>query len=217
MNFPEINSAERFADGCVHFLGVVASLVAMPVLVIIAYHYLPISSTSSVAVYGFGAIAMFVFSAAYNLIDQPRWKSILRHCDHSAIFVMIAGTYTPFAVVTIGGSWGLMLLTTVWTLAISGIILKILSPRRFDQISIGFYLLQGWVVIGAIDPLMTAVSTRTLVLIAVGGVLYTTGVIFHLWRRLPYQTAIWHVFVLCAAIFHYAAILDTVISRPITV
>ena len=143
--------------------------------------------------------------------------TFLRHCDHSAIFVMIAGTYTPFAVVTIGGGWGVVLLATVWILAIAGITLKILSPRRFDQVSIGFYLLQGWVVIGAIDPLMTAVSARTLAMITVGGILYTIGVIFHLWRRLPYQTAIWHVFVLCAAIFHYAAILDAVISRPISI
>ena len=86
MKFPENISAETFADGCVHFVGVVASLVAMPVLVLIAYQNLPISSTGSVAVYGICAIAMFAFSAAYNLVERPQWKTFLRHCDHSAIF-----------------------------------------------------------------------------------------------------------------------------------
>ncbi len=205
--------AERLADGCVHCLGVVSSLAAMPLLVIIAYHCLPMASTSSVAIYGMGAIAMFVFSAAYNLIERPRLKEFLRYCDHSMIFVMIAGTYTPLAVIKIGGNLGLSLLIAVWTIAVTGIALKLLLSRRFDQFSIGLYLLQGWAVLGAIDPLMSAVTTRVIVLLAIGGVLYTTGIVFHLWQRLPYHNAIWHVFVFSAAICHYAAIFDTVTSE----
>jgi len=212
MTFPEYSRAERIADGCVHCLGIAASLVAMPVLLIVAQRNLPLASAASLAVYGASAIAMFSFSAAYNLIEQPRWKALLRHCDHSAIFVMIAGTYTPFALINIGGSWGLALLATVWAIAVAGIALKIALPRRFDQVSIGLYLLQGWVVLGAIDPLASAVSSRVMVLLVIGGALYTTGVVFHLWRRLPYQNALWHVFVLSAAAFHYAAIVDAVMS-----
>lgn len=210
--FPEYSRAERIADGCVHILGITASLMAMPILLVLAQRYLPFASASSLAVYAISAIAMFVFSAAYNLIEQPRWKELLRHCDHSAIFVMIAGTYTPFALIKIGGTWGFTLLAAVWTLAVAGIALKIALPRRFDQVSIGLYLLQGWAVLAAIDPLMSAVSSRVMVLLAIGGGLYTGGVVFHLWRRLPYQNAVWHVFVLSAAAFHYAAILDAVVS-----
>jgi hemolysin III len=211
MALPEYSRAERIADGCVHCLGVTASLAAMPILVILAQRHLSAASATSLAVYGISAVAMFVFSAAYNLIEQPRWKEFLRYCDHSAIFVMIAGTYTPFALIKIGGTWGIALLATVWTIAFIGIVLKILLPRHFDQFSIGLYLLQGWAVFGAIDPLTSAVSTRVIALLAIGGGLYTIGVIFHLWRRLPYQNAIWHVFVLSAATFHYAAILDAVV------
>lgn len=205
---------ELIADGCVHFLGIVSSLIAIPVLVVISYKHLPFAAISSVTIYGIGAISMFVFSAAYNLTEQPRWKEILRHCDHSTIFVMIAGTYTPFAVVTIGGNNGLLLLVFVWAIAVTGIGLKLLLPQRFDQISIGLYLFQGWAVLGALDPLMSVVTTRVVVLLIIGGILYTTGVIFHLWQHLPYQNAIWHVFVLSAAICHYAAIFDSVVSNP---
>ncbi len=210
MAFPEYSRAERIADGFVHCIGVAASLVAMTILGVLAYRHLPVASASSLAVYGISAVAMFVFSAAYNLAERPRWKEFLRHCDHSAIFVMIAGTYTPLALIKIGGTWGFALLATVWTIAFVGIALKILLPRRFDQVSIGLYLLQGWAVLGAIDPLTSVVSTRVMALLAIGGGLYTTGVVIHLWRRLPYHNAIWHVFVLSAATFHYAAILDAV-------
>lgn len=211
MTFPEYSRAERIADGCVHALGISASLAAMPILVFLAQRHLPVASASSLAVYGISAVAMFVFSAAYNLAWHPRWKEFLRHCDHSAIFVMIAGTYTPLALIKIGGTWGLLLLAGVWTIAFAGIALKIFLPRQFRQVSIGLYLLQGWAVLGAIDPLTSAVTTRVLTLLAIGGCLYTAGVVFHVWRRLPYQNAIWHVFVLAAAAFHYAAILDAVV------
>ena len=207
MAFPEYSRAEVIADGCVHVVGITASLVAMTVLVVLAQMHLPPPSAASLTIYGICAVAMFVLSAAYNLTSQPRCKEILRKFDHSAIFVMIAGTYTPFALIEIGGIWGAMLLVFVWAVAIGGIALKFALPRRFDQVSIGLYLLQGWAVLAAIEPLILAVTPRVLVLLLLGGVLYTVGVVFHLWQRLPYQNAVWHIFVLCAAACHYAAIL----------
>ena len=178
MVFPEYSRAERIADGCVHVIGITASLVAMTVLVVLAQMYLPLSSAASLTIYGICAVAMFALSAAYNLTNQP--------------------------------IWGAMLLVFVWAVAIGGIALKFSLPRRFDQISIGLYLLQGWAVLAAIDPLISSVTTRVLVLLLLGGVLYTVGVVFHLWQRLPYQNAVWHIFVLCAAACHYAAILYAV-------
>ena len=207
---PQYSRAERIADGCVHCLGVAASLAAMAILVVLAQRHLPAASAGSLTVYGISAVAMFGFSAAYNLTGRRRWKEVLRHCDHSAIFVMIAGTYTPLALIKIGGIWGLALLASVWTIAITGIALKFLSPRRFDRVSVGLYLVQGWAVLAVINPLAAAVSTRVMALLAIGGALYTIGVIFHLWRGLPYQNAIWHLLVLCAAALHYAAIVEAV-------
>ena len=210
MALPKYSRAEVIADGCVHVVGITASLVAMTVLVVLAQMHLPPASAASLTIYGFCAVAMFVLSAAYNLVSRPRWKDILRKFDHSAIFVMIAGTYTPFALIEIGGSSGALLLIVVWAIAISGIALKFALPRRFDQISIGLYLLQGWVVVTAIEPLILAVTPRVLILLVLGGILYTVGVVFHLWQRMPYQNAVWHIFVLCAAACHYAAILFAV-------
>lgn len=205
---PVNSRAELIADGFVHCLGVVGSVVAISFLMVFAQRHLSTASASSLMVYGFSAVVMFVISAAYNLTERPRWKEILLRCDHSAIFLMIAGTYTPIALIKIGGIWGFALLATVWAIAVIGIALKILLPRRFDRVSIGLYLLQGWAVLAAIEPLTSAVSTRVVALLAIGGALYTIGVVFHLWQRLPYQNAIWHAFVLSAAAFHYAAILD---------
>lgn len=210
MASPKYSRAEVIADGCVHVVGITSSLVAMTVLVVLAQMHLPAASAASLTIYGFCAVAMFVLSAAYNLVSRPRWKDILRKFDHSAIFVMIAGTYTPFALIEIGGSSGALLLIVVWAIAISGIALKFALPQRFDQISIGLYLLQGWVVLTAIEPLILAVTPRVLVLLVLGGILYTVGVVFHLWQRMPYQNAVWHIFVLCAAACHYAAIVFAV-------
>lgn len=214
MSFPSYSRRERIADGCVHVAGIGASLVAMAVLLFLAQRHMPAASVASVAVYAAGALSMFIFSAGYNLVGRPRWKEILRRCDHAAIFIMIAGTYTPFAVVGIGGAWGLALLAGVWAAAVIGIALKLMAPSRFERVSVGLYLLQGWAVLVALDVVVEAIPTRTLVLLGIGGGLYTAGVAFHLWRRLAYQNAIWHGFVLCAAAVHYAAIIDMTLAGP---
>ena len=152
-------------------------------------------------------------SALYNLAsDRPR-KALWRRLDHAAIFVMIAGTYTPFAVVAIGGAWGTGLLVFVWTVAAAGVVLKLLDPGRFETLSIAAYLSLGWTIIVAIDHLIAAVSLRAFVLLAAAGFLYSAGVLFYRWHRLPYQRAIWHGFVLTAAACQYFAILDVLASQ----
>lgn len=208
--FPQYTMRERVADGCIHAIGVTASLVALTALLVIGVESQVTLWVLSLAIYGLALVAMFSCSAGYNLVVRPKLKEVLRRLDHAAIFLMIAGTYTPFVLIKMNNSWGLGLLAVVWTMAAIGIVIKLFAPRFLDGLSTALYLVQGWAVIAAWEPLMWALPGRVLSLLVVGGVLYTIGVVFHLWERLPYQNAIWHGFVLSAASCHYAAVIVVV-------
>jgi hemolysin III len=162
----------------------------------------------SLTIYGLALVATFSFSAGYNLLRvRPKLKEVLRRLDHAAIFLMIAATYTPFILIKMQTPWGFGLLAVVWTMAAIGIAIKLFAPRFLDGLSTALYLVQGWAVIAAWEPLMSALPGVALTLLVIGGVLYTVGVVFHLWERLPYQNAIWHGFVLTAASCHFAAVI----------
>ena len=150
--------------------------------------------------------SLFACSAAYNLTWHPNWKEALRRLDHAAIFVMIAGSYTPFSLAVIGGTWGWALFAVVWAVAALGVALKLFLPRRFERAAIVLYLAQGWSVLVVVEPLAAALSTPALSLLVAGGAIYTLGVVFHLWRSLPYHNAIWHGFVLAGSVTHFIAI-----------
>jgi hemolysin III len=203
------SAGERLADGTVHVIGVVASLVATTALMIAAFP-LPAASIASLAAYGFGMVAVFVCSAAYNLATEGRRKAVLRRFDHAAIYVKIAGTYTPFAAIKMGDVAGIALLGAVWTVTAFGATAKLAWPGRLERTSYVLYLAQGWAIVAALGPFAAAVSARVLVLLVVGGVIYTLGVVFHLWERLPYHNAIWHALVVVASACHFAAIVDAV-------
>ncbi|MFD0987721.1 PAQR family membrane homeostasis protein TrhA [Methyloligella solikamskensis] len=206
---PEYTLRERIADGCVHVIGVAASLIGLLTLLVIGVKSNTTLWVVSLAIYGLALVACFTCSACYNMTVRPKVKAIFHRLDHAAIFLLIAGTYTPFALMKMDASTGHTLLAVVWAIAAVGVVIKLAAPRYLQGVSTVLYLVQGWAVVAAWAPLTDAVSTRVAVLIAVGGVLYTIGVIFHL-SRLPYQNAIWHGFVLCAASLHYAAVVDAV-------
>jgi len=209
-DFPHYTDGERRADALVHAAGVAASLVAAGVLGLAVLPRLAAVPAASVALYAASLIAVFAASAAYNLVGHARWKAALRRLDHAAIFILIAGTYTPFGTRAIGrDSDSYILLAFVWVLALIGIALKLGLPRRFERTALVLYLLQGWAVVAAPGALLGALPVPALVLLGAGGVLYTAGVAFHLWRRLPYHNAIWHAFVLAAAACHFAAVMAT--------
>lgn len=205
-NFPKYSFGERVADGAIHIIGVTASLSAATILVIFAFHHLPSLSLVSLSIYGVGLVAVFSCSAAYHLINKPRLKAILRRCDHAAIYLKIAGTYTPFAILKIGGTIGFGLLGFVWIISLFGATAKLLWPEHFVKTSYVLYLGLGWSGILALDPLALAISPQVLLLLAAGGGLYTIGIVFHLWENLRYHNAIWHAFVLAASSCHFAAI-----------
>ncbi|HMB48107.1 MAG TPA: hemolysin III family protein [Afifellaceae bacterium] len=209
--YPDYTVRERIADGIIHAVGVSGSVVATIIVLSIAMPGLPAHSAVSLIIYSVAMIAMFCFSAAYHLIPHAHWKGGLKRLDQAAIFLKIAGTYTPFAVVSLGGLWGYGLLGAVWFVALFGALTKLFLRNDLGGFTIALYLALGWAGIAVIQPLAASVSPGTLMLIGAGGVLYTIGVIFHLWHSLPYQNAIWHLFVLVAASCHFAAVIDTVV------
>lgn len=204
--FPSYTKGERIADAAVHIAAVGCAVIAGAVLLVVA---VPggAAQLAALGLYVFGVVAGFGCSAAYNLVSSPRTKAILRRFDHAAIFLMIAGSYTPFAAIAIGGLWGVVLLSAVWVVAIGGVALKLALPGRFERISIALYLMLGWALLPAMGPVVESLSGASLVLLLVGGGLYSLGVVFHLWHKLPYHNAIWHGFVLAAAVCHYIAVM----------
>ncbi len=209
--FPIYTKGELIADGALHVIGVAASLIAAVTLTLLAVGVLPPHAAASVLIYGLGLLAVFICSAAYHLVRPPRLKALLRRFDHAAIYVKIAATYTPFAAVKMGGLAGLGLLGAVWVIAAIGVFTRLLLPGQFVRTAYVLYLAQGWACLAALKPMIEAVPTTAMALLLVGGILYTAGVAFHLWERLPYHNAIWHAFVLAASACHFAAVLDAVV------
>ena len=209
--FPIYTKGELIADGAIHVIGVAASLIAAVTLTLLAVGVLPPQATASVLIYGLGLLAVFICSAAYHLVRRPRLKALLRRFDHAAIYVKIAATYTPFAAVKMGGLAGLGLLGAVWVIAAIGVFTRLLLPGQFVRTAYVLYLAQGWACLAALKPMIEAVPATAMALLLVGGILYTAGVAFHLWERLPYHNAIWHAFVLAASACHFAAVLDAIV------
>lgn len=199
--------AEVVLDGIVHAVGVMFGLAGATALIVLALHSPALGDLPISIVYATGLLAMLGFSAAYNLWPLSRVKWMLRRFDHSAIYLLIAATYTPFAA-QLKGMLGVALLAWVWSIAAIGIALKLMRPGRYDRLSIVLCLLLGWSGVMLYEPIIAALSASTLWLLAAGGLLYTAGVAFHVWHSLRFQNAIWHAFVLGAAACHYTAVLD---------
>jgi hemolysin III len=194
------------ADAIIHVIGVAAALIAVPTMITLAALWSSAASTIAAAtVYGISLIAMLTFSACYHMIRNPGTRDILRRLDHAAIFVLIAGTYTPFAVL-LAGTQAASILIGIWGAALTGLVLKLAAPNRLEGLAVAIYLAMGWSVVVIGGPILDEVSSAALVLMLIGGGLYTLGVVFHLWQRLAYHKAIWHGMVLVASVVFYAAV-----------
>ena len=203
--------SEQTVDRYLHLAGLAAGAVGSAALLSGAAARESGLMIGSVAVYGIGLIGMIGASALYNSASSARRREWLRRFDHAAIFFMIAGTYTPFTLVCMGGAWGFGIALFVWAVALAGIALKLLAPHRLEGFSTPLYLALGCVILVALGPFLAEVPRTAVILLAIGGLLYSFGIIFHLWRRLPYHNAIWHGFVLTAAACHWVAVLDGVV------
>jgi len=200
--------AEVIADSVVHATGLALGLIgAIAIMILLATRSAAMYLIASVSIYLFGLLAMLGLSAAYNLWPINRVKWLLRRFDHSAIYLLIAGTYTPFMAQLTASLASIGLFIGVWVTAIAGIVMKLVLPGRFDRLSVAFYLILGWSGILAYRPVAASLPSLSLWMIAAGGALYSIGVIFYSWRSLRFHNAIWHCFVLLAAACHYAAVL----------
>lgn len=205
MTFPTYHRAEIAADAIVHALGVGFALIGGPILIGLVAAEGEAWSIVAISVYVATLIAMFAASAGYNLIPVVAWKDWLRRIDHSTIYLKIAGAYTPFAAISIGGVVGKTLLATVWLVALTGLALKLLYPRRFEILSVILYLALGWAAVFVAGDVADSLQGTTIILVLIAGGLYSFGVVFHLWEKLPFQNAIWHLMVLSATAVLYAA------------
>ena len=196
--------AERLSDAVVHMIGLVFALAAVPVLVWLSVERRgDVAVVTAVAIYGTTLVGMLGCSALYNMTRENRLTPVFRRLDHSAIYLKIAGSFTPLAAMTGGG--GMAFLAGLWMVAIGGSSLKIIAPDRLRWLGLSLYLGMGWVGVWVGRDILTGLTPRAVVLIASAGVLYTVGVLFYLWERLPFHTAIWHGFVVVASGLIYAA------------
>lgn len=197
---------EHIADGVLHVIGVVGAVAGATALVTWAALALDGPRIAAAIPYVFGLLATFALSAAYNMTLHAPVRAVLRRFDHAAIYVMIAGTYTPIALVGVGGTMGIALAVASWSIAALGVVLKLAYFHRSERLGFILYLGQGWLCLVAIGPIMAALPMAALVLLIAGGLVYTIGTyFFH--KALPYARAIWHGHVLTAAAVHYAAVL----------
>lgn len=205
---------EEIAHALTHGLGVVLAIAGLVVLVLRAAPYGNVWHVVGSVIFGSTLVLMYTASTLYHSIPFSRAKYVLRVIDHVSIYVLIAGTYTPFTLVTLNGPWGWSLFGVTWGLAAAGIVFKLFATGRFEKLSLAVYLGMGWCALVAIRPLVDLLHTGGLVLVVAGGVSYTGGVVFYVWDRLPYHHAIWHGFVLAGSVLHYSAVLLYVIPGP---
>lgn len=202
------SSGEKIADTAVHAIAIAASVVGLTMLVIVGSRYAGALPVASYAIYGGAMLFMITISGLYHWIAHAPFKAVLRVMDHCAIYLLIAGTYTPVTLVSMQGAWGWSLFGVVWGVAVAGVLVKTLFVGRFERLSIGLYVLLGWVGLIGLEPLIETLSWPALALFGSGGLLFSIGaLVFYRWHRLPYHNFLWHLFVLAGAMTHYFAVI----------
>ena len=198
---------EEIVHSITHGIGAGLSIAGLTLLVVLAVLYGNVYQIVSFSIYGGTLVILYLASTLYHSFQQPTVKQVFQVIDHASIFLLIAGTYTPFLLVGIRGAWGWTLLVIVWGLAILGVSFKALFIHRFQKLSVLAYILMGWLSVVASKELLINIPVGGLIWMAIGGVVYTVGVIFYALKRVRYMHAIWHVFVLGGSVCHYFAIL----------
>lgn len=204
-------SVEEVANSVTHGIGLVLSIAGFVVLVVLAAMRGSAWHIVSCAIYGTTLVCLYAASTLYHGIPSSRVKRIFKVLDHSAIYLLIAGTYTPFLLVNLRGGWGWWLLGLVWGIAMAGILFKVWFVNHFKWLSTAVYLLMGWLALIAVKPLIVMVPANGLIWLVAGGLMYTIGVVFFATKRIPYNHVIWHLFVMAGSICHYVAVLYSVV------
>lgn len=201
---------EEIANCVTHGTGAALSIAALVILVVFAAKQSDVWKVVAFSIYGATLITMYLASTLYHAIRNPQWKRFFRILDHSNIYLLIAGTYTPITIGTMRGGWGWTLFGIIWGLAILGINFKIFALGKIKKLSVVIYILMGWMAVIAINPLRKTMDNTFLLWLVIGGLSYTLGVIFYAYRKMPYHHAVWHLFVLGGSISHFFAMLSLV-------
>jgi hemolysin III len=209
---PRRLTLEEIANAVTHGIGLLLSIAGFVVLLVLAILRGTAWHIVACSIYGATLISLYSASTLYHAVVSPRLKRALRIFDHSSIYLLIAGTYTPFLLIDLRGLWGWSLLAIIWSLACAGVLFKIWFVDHVPRLSTAIYIAMGWLVVIATKPILTHVPLATLLLLLAGGLFYSSGVIFYASKRLPYAHAIWHLFVLAGSTCHYFAILRTVLA-----
>lgn len=193
-----------------HGLGILFGIICMPILIFLAYKKQQVSALTGSVIYSLCFILLFTASTLYHGFNQPKLKERLKILDHISIYFLIAGTYTPFILIYVNNTFGISLLAILWSLTLIGVFFKLYFTGRFELVSTGIYILMGWILFVGGKSFFKEMPDRVIALLAIGGLLYSVGVIFYLWKKYIYHHVVWHFFVLAAAVCHYVAILISV-------
>lgn len=204
-------ASEEIANSITHGAGALVSIAGFILLVVFSCHYGKASHIISCTIFGLSLVLLYTASTLYHSFRKPKIKYVFKILDHSFIYVLIAGTYTPFMLIIVRGTLGWIIFSTVWLLTVVGIVFKAFFVNRFKIISTAAYILMGWLVIFAIKPLFLAMPGEGIALLFAGGISYTAGTIFYAWKKLPFNHAIWHLFVLAGSFCHFMAVFFYVI------
>jgi len=202
---------EELFNSITHGAGVVLSIAALVLLIVFSSIYGSTGHIVSCTIFGITLILLYTASTLYHGIQKPQVKRVFKIFDHSCIYLLIAGTYTPFLLVTLRGVLGWTMFGVIWFLAVSGVVLKVFFVDRFQIISTVAYVLMGWIIVFAIKPLADSLAAGGMLWLIAGGLAYTLGVVFYAWKRLPFNHAIWHLFVLAGSLCHFLAVIFYVI------
>ena len=200
------NFREELWNAITHGLGFLLSIPALVFLIIVGVQHGTATHIVSYTIFGVSMLLLFLMSTLLHSMPI-KFKRIFSILDHSAIYILIAGTYTPFLLITIKGALGWTLFGVIWGLAIAGILFKVFFIHRFEFVSLIFYIVMGWLILIAIKPLFIQLTIAGFALLVTGGLLYTVGSIFYAWRKIPYNHAIWHVFVMAGSASMYFCVL----------
>jgi hemolysin III len=206
---------EEIANSITHGIGAALSIAALVLLVVFASQHKDVWKIVSFSIYGVSLIALYLSSTLYHAFTNPKVKHFFRLMDHSCIFLLIAGTYTPPTLIAMRRSWGWTLFTLIWAMAVGGLIFEAMNIGKYKFISVAIYMTMGWLAIVAIKPMLEVLPAGMFQWFLVGGLFYTAGIIFYAWKKIPYHHAIWHLFVLGGSITHFFGILFYLAVAPV--
>lgn len=204
--YRDLTSKEEIVNSITHGIGALLSVVALVVLIVVAGKYGDVLHLVSFSIYGVTLILLYLSSTLYHSFSSPRIKNLFARFDHVSIFLLIAGTYTPILLTSIGGVWGWSLFGVIWGLALVGAVIRSIYLHRFRKLMVAVYLLMGWMFVIAGKQVYLSLPSISLTFLILGGIAYSVGVIFYMWRKLPYSHGIWHLFVLAGSVLHFFAI-----------